>query len=109
VKAKAALSGAAFIAALMPWVSACGTLPSCTAGVAGTDLIVFASGDNAKAWCDSFVAAQNGSGYIADQPDTSGTLICRYTLRDGTTVTVRDKGILKAYGTAECAQLQKQQ
>jgi len=109
VKALAAVGGAIFVAALAPFVSGCGITPTCTAGVAGTDLMVTASGDNAQAFCDAFVKAQNGSGYIVDQPDNSGTLMCRYTIRDGTTVTVRDKGVLKLYGSSECDQLKQQQ
>lgn len=91
------------------FVCACGSPPTCTVGIAGTDLMVTATGNNAQAFCDGFVKAQNGSGYLADQPDTSGTLMCRYTIKDGTTVTVRDKGILKSYGNAECGQLKDMQ
>lgn len=83
--------------------------PTCTVGVAGTDLQVTASGDKAQAFCDAFIKANNGSGYAVDQPDNTGTLMCRYTIRDGTSVTVRDKGLLKLYGSTECEQLKQMQ
>lgn len=83
--------------------------PTCTVGVAGTDLQVTASGGNAQAFCDEFIKANNGSGYAVDEPDNTGTLICRYTIRDGTSVTVRDKGLLKLYGNTECERLRQMQ
>lgn len=92
--------------AVVALTSACGTnplsTPSCTVGLASTDLQVTAEGASAQSFCDSFVSQSNGSGYSVDQPDTSGTLMCRYILSDGTAITVRDKGLLKAYGTSEC-------
>lgn len=89
---------------------ACGAPPTCSVGRAGTDLQVTASGDNAQAFCNGFIGSSSGSGYSIDQPDNSGTLMCRYTLRDGATVvTVRDKGILKLNGTAVCQQVAQQQ
>ena len=92
--------------ALLP--AACGNplaTPTCTVGTAGTDLQVTASGTNAQAFCDGFVKSSSGHGYQVDQPDNSGTLMCRYTLSDGTVVTVRDKGLLKLNGNAACDQL----
>ena len=84
------------------------THQSCTVGYAATDLQVTAEGQGAPGFCQNFVAANPGQGYTVDQPDQAGALICRYTLNDGTTITVRDKGILKLYGAAECQQLAQQ-
>ena len=78
---------------------------SCTVGYVGTDLQVTAVGLHAHDFCNSFKEANATSAYDLDQPDTTATLICRYTLGDGTTVTVRDRGVLKLYGNAECQQL----
>lgn len=83
------------------------THQSCTEGYAGTDLQVTAEGVHAHDFCQGFKNS-NSSAYDLDQPDTTGTLMCRYTLSDGTTVTVRDKGALKLYGNAECQQLAQQ-
>jgi len=80
------------------------THQSCTEGYAGTDLQVTAEGVHAHDFCQGFKNS-NSQAYDVDQPDTTGTLMCRYTLSDGTTVTVRDKGLLKLYGSAECQQL----
>jgi len=90
---------------LLPGCSNPLSTPTCTVGIAGTDLQVTATGGNAQSFCDSFIKSSNGHGYSTDQPDTSGTLMCQYTLSDGTVITVRDKGFLKAYGSAECQAL----
>lgn len=82
--------------------------PTCTVGEAGTDLRITASGTNAQSFCEGFVKSSNGHGYATDQPDTSGTLMCRYTLSDGTVVTVYDKGVFKLSGNAICDQLKAQ-
>jgi hypothetical protein len=82
--------------------------PACTVGEAGTDLKVTATGTNAQSFCDGFVKGSSGHGYSTADPDTSGTLMCRYTLGDGTIVTVYDKGLLKLNGNAVCAQLAAQ-
>jgi hypothetical protein len=84
------------------------THQTCTVGYAGTDLQVTAEGQSAPGFCQQFLDSNSGHGYAVDQPDQTGTLICRYSLNDGTTVTVRDKGILKLYGAAECQQLAQQ-
>lgn len=83
------------------------THQTCTVGYAGTDLQVTAEGLHPHDFCQGFKTS-NSQGYDVAQPDTTGTLMCRYTLSDGTTVAVRDKGILKLYGTAECQQLAQQ-
>jgi hypothetical protein len=82
-------------------------LRSCTVGLAGTDLQVTAESSGAPAFCQSFLDS-SGSAYTIDQPDPTGTLMCRVNISGGPTVTVRDKGALKLYGTAECQQLAQQ-
>lgn len=85
---------------------------SCTVGYAGTDLNIAISGLGAGAGCQHLIAqapqvdgqAPLGSGY---DTSPSGTFMCRYTL-DGLTYTVRDSGMLKAYGTSACNYLQQQ-
>lgn len=106
---RAALTVLTFLGfSLLP---ACGnplSPPTCTVGEAGTDLKVTATGPNAQSFCDGFVKGSSGHGYSTADPDTSGTLMCRYTLGDGTVVTVYDKGILKLNGSAVCDQLKAQ-
>jgi hypothetical protein len=62
---------------------------------------ITATGGQAQAFCDSDIKA-NSSDYAVDQPGTAGTLMCRYTVKDGTQLTVRDKGIFKLEGNAVC-------
>ncbi len=78
---------------------------SCRVGKDGTDLQVTMSGPNAQAYCSGFVKSLDPSGLWIDQPDNNGALMCRYTLTDGTVVTVRDKGALKPDAYAICQQL----
>jgi hypothetical protein len=75
---------------------------SCTVGVYGTDLEVTARGPNSPNYCQMLLGP-NSAGlqtYRIDQPDSSATLMCNVTVSDGTQVTVRDKGVLKLYGSA---------
>lgn len=83
---------------------------SCTVGVAGTDLQVTAVGGGSSDFCQGFVNGEGSSAYSVDQPDTTGTLMCRYhaggpSFVNGADITVRDKGILKLYGNSVCAKL----
>jgi hypothetical protein len=52
---------------------------------------VTAEGVHAHDFCQGFKSSDSQA-YDVDQPDTTGTLMCRYTPSDGTTVTVGDKG-----------------
>jgi len=91
--------------------------PTCTLGFYGNDMEITAEGPHAPVYCQSIIdtsaGGATGSAYALDQPDTSGTLICRLTMptwartddqRDlsGTIITVRDKGALKLNGTQFC-------
>ena len=78
---------------------------SCTVGKDGTNLQMTMSGTNSQAYCSGFAKSLDPSGYWIDQPVNNGTVICRYTLTDGTVVTVRDKGALKPNENAICQQL----
>ena len=66
---------------------------------------ITATGSSAQDFCDGFVGSTKAA-YVVDNPDDSGTLMCRYTLTDDTVIIVRDRGALKLYGTAECQALE---
>lgn len=80
---------------------------TCTVGKAGTDLQITYSGPNANASCQAYIQTASSSHYLVDQPDPTGALVCRYTIKQ-ITVTVRDKGVFKFEGSAVCDELRAQ-
>jgi len=81
---------------------------SCTVGVYGTDLEITAEGPHSADYCQMLLGPNSAGvqAYKVDQPDTTATLMCSVTVSDGTLVAVRDKGLLKLYGSAVCQKLE---
>jgi hypothetical protein len=81
--------------------------PSCTVGLTGAAVSITIQGLRAQAQCDSYrgTTTDGGSWYVyAGSQGPTGAVICQENYQ-GNLLTVRDQGLLNAYGTSICKHL----
>lgn len=89
--------------------SATALLPvDCYVGMTGEAVSITVSGVGAGLACDKLISTQSSlKPYRLTQAPTN-PIMCEYTLPNNLHFIVRDEGLLKMYGKAFCAELEKQ-